>query len=434
MFRHPFMTLSLFALALPGISVAQPMGAPGTVAIDADVGALVELQMPAPTGATLAEFERLALSNNPGVAQAAARVRSLCGNWVQVGLPPNPTIGYTASEIGANDTAGQQGGFVGQRFVTGGKLQLNRAVAAQEVEQARQELAALQQRVLTDVRTAYYDALIAQRQVDLTGEIVALSDRAVESSRSLVEAQEASRVGLLQTQVQAQDARISQRRAQNELAAAWRRLTSALGMPDLSIVPLAGSLDEEAPLDWDESLHQILNGSPEISAAVASIERARWALRRACAEVKPDVNAQVTVQKDISADEVITGVQLGVALPIINRNQGGIRRAQADITVAERNLDRLRLDLRERLATEFRQYADARFAERQYSTVILPKARETFELVTIGYQQGEIGYLDMLAAQRTFAQTNLAYLQSLRDLWRSSWRIRGQMLSGSLRR
>jgi len=49
-----------------------------------------------------------------------------------------------------------------------------------------------------------------------------------------------------------------------------------------------------------------------------------------------------------------------------------------------------------------------------------------------GYAQGEVGYLDVLTAQRTFSQTNLAYLDALGSLWQSYVKIDGLLLDGSL--
>ena len=53
---------------------------------------------------SLAQLEQMATANNPAIAQAEARVAALRGRYVQVGLPPNPTIGYLANEIGDEGT------------------------------------------------------------------------------------------------------------------------------------------------------------------------------------------------------------------------------------------------------------------------------------------------------------------------------------------
>jgi len=97
-----------------------------------------------------------------------------------------------------------------------------------------------------------------------------------------------------------------------------------------------------------------------------------------------------------------------------------------------RNVERVELRLNQRLADTFRQYSDAHITATTYATDILPRAQRTFELVQRGYTQGEVGYLDLLAAQRTFSQTNLAYLDALGSLWQSYLQIEGLLLNGSL--
>jgi cobalt-zinc-cadmium efflux system outer membrane protein len=101
---------------------------------------------------TLAEAEALATAFHPALREAEARVRAAHGNWVQVGLRPNPAIGYDGTDLGDSGTAGKQGGFISQEFVTGGKLDLNRAVAlrGQAAAEQRSEQARLQ--VITTVR------------------------------------------------------------------------------------------------------------------------------------------------------------------------------------------------------------------------------------------------------------------------------------------
>ena len=116
----------------------------------------------------LADLEQMAIAANPSVARAAALVQAARGNWIQAGLPPNPNVGYEGQQIGSAGRAEQDGVFVEQEFVRGGKLRLNRQVAAQEWARREQELAAQQQRVITDVRIAYYQVLVAERQQKLT--------------------------------------------------------------------------------------------------------------------------------------------------------------------------------------------------------------------------------------------------------------------------
>ncbi|HEX5104644.1 MAG TPA: hypothetical protein VFV87_12575, partial [Pirellulaceae bacterium] len=74
------------------------------------------------SGPTLADFEQMALAANPSVARAAALVQAARGNYTQVGLPPNPSVGYEGQQLGSGGLAEQDGIFIQQEFVRGGKL------------------------------------------------------------------------------------------------------------------------------------------------------------------------------------------------------------------------------------------------------------------------------------------------------------------------
>ena len=64
----------------------------------------------------------------------------------------------------------------------------------------------------------------------------------------------------------------------------------------------------------------------------------------------------------------------------------------------------------------------------------LPRARKSLDLVTAGYEKGQVKYLTLLTAQQTYLHVNLSYLDSLRELRASLAEMEGQLLSGSLTR
>jgi cobalt-zinc-cadmium efflux system outer membrane protein len=79
----------------------------------------------------------------------------------------------------------------------------------------------------------------------------------------------------------------------------------------------------------------------------------------------------------------------------------------------------------------FRLYATAYQQYENYRDSILPDAKETLDLVTDGYRQGEFSYLTLLTAQRTYFESNLAYLDSLLDVKASRASIEGFLLNES---
>ena len=49
-----------------------------------------------------------------------------------------------------------------------------------------------------------------------------------------------------------------------------------------------------------------------------------------------------------------------------------------------------------------------------------------------GCEAGELNFLNLLTAQRTYFQTNLDYVEALCDMWAASAEIEGLLLTNSL--
>lgn len=387
------------------------------------------------TPLTLEQLEQMALTANPSIAEARARVEATRGKWLQVGLPPNTLVGYSAQQLGSGGTAEQQGLFVGQEFVRGNKLQLNRAVAAQEVQQTEQLLAVQQQRVITDVRLAFYDVLVAQRRSALAKELVTIAQQAIQTAEALLRAMEVSQVDVMRARIELQSAQLAQKNAENLHEAAWSRLTAVLGHESLPRRDLTGDLERTLEaINPDEVIARLVSESPEMAAALTDVERARWAVNRAHAEPIPNIDVQAVVQSDNGTGSSNANLQVSMPIPWLNRNQGGIRQAHAEVVAAERAVDRLEFSFKQRLATVYQRYANARNQVVDYSKEggILANSRTTLDFVRRAYQAGELNYLDLITAQRTFSQTNLAYIESLGELWAAIVEIDGMLLKGSL--
>ncbi len=386
-----------------------------------------------PPALSLAELEGMALANHPGLGRAVAQLRAAQGTWLQAGLPPNPVVGYSGNQMGDLGTAGQQGGYIEQEFVTGGKLRLNRAAAAARVRARDQQLRGMQMRVVNDVRTRFYDVLVAQQTRELAGRLQFIAEEGARTAEALRKAEEGNRIDLLQAQIEAQNAQITAANAANRYQAAWRKLAAVVGLPYLPPQPLSGSLTGAIPqLDYSTMVDRLYAESPERAAALSGVLHARWTLQRELAEPTPNVDVQTLVQQNQVTDEANISVQATLPLPLWNRNQGGIRRAQADVAAAQTNVSRLELDLQQRLAAAFERYGNARQQVERYEQSILPAAEESLQLVTAGWQQGEFDYLTRLTSQRTFFQANLGYLIALGELRTSVVEIEGMLLSDSL--
>ncbi len=191
------------------------------------------------------------------------------------------------------------------------------------------------------------------------------------------------------------------RQAENERLAARRKLAALLGDEQLAYDSVEGNARELTELgDFQNSFDHLAQTSPEIAALFAEVEQARRQLARAYVEPVPNVTWQTTLQYGTGSDDVVAGFQVGMPIPRVNRNQGAICQAQQQITVAERRAEKRLLDLRHRLAAAYESYLNAKLQIDAYDAEILPTAKETFQLISQGYQEGEVDFLQLLTAQR----------------------------------
>lgn len=382
---------------------------------------------------SLESLQQIALEHNPALARAEALTEAAHGRWMQAGLRPNPTVGYSGQQLGSGGVAEQQGVLVGQKFILGGKRQLDRAIAEQGIQRAQQHRAVLRQRVLTDVATGYYNLLTVQRRLELAGELVEISNQAVKAAEARLKADVGTRSDLLQSRIEANSTAVLLRQSRNDHLYAWRSLAAVLGTPNATPQPLAGQLEDAIPdLNWEESRNRLLTESPEIAAARINVQRAQWVVQRAHAEVVPDVEVQGVFQRDNSTGSNNGNLQVTLPLPLWNRNQGGIYRADSELIAAQQAVQRVELHIERRLADVFRRYINARYLAESYAKEILPSAKENMELVLKLYQAGEVGSLNLITAQRTYFQTNMKHFQALREMRQAANEIEGLLLSDSL--
>ena len=390
-------------------------------------------QLGFPAALTLEGLEQIALQSNPTLVQARMAVRAAQGGYVQAGLYPNPVIGYAGGDMGLEGTSGQQGGVFGQEIVTSGKLRLGRAVAGYGVQQARYGWEAQRRRVLNGVRAGYYEVLLAQKMIEVNEQLVRIAAENVKVAEQLKAALDVSEVDVLQIRIEAEQARLSLKEAENRHRTAWQRLAAVLGRPEMEPAPLAGDVAKELPaLGWEDTLVRLLSQSPELGRARAGIERARCQLALECAQRVPNLEVEVWTKHDATTDESLADVGLGLPLPLFDRNQGNIVSAQAVLIAAQNELRRTELELRDRFAAAFEHYANARRRVDTYTITILPNAKESLRLMGILKREGELGYLTLLTAQRTYFSVNLDYLANLRELWARTVELEGMLLSGGL--
>lgn len=388
----------------------------------------------------LEELERMALANNPTVAQVDAIVRSVLGRGIQAKLYPNPLIGYSADDIAVRSPGRSRHRFwVQQSIVTGNKRQLVQDAAGLERLHAEAERELQRRRVQGAVRGLFYEALGAARLVEVRRDLARLLSEAVDVSEQLYNVGQADRPDVIEVEIEADRARLELGRAETDLERVWQALAAMVGNPALARATLVGDIEADVPVVDEQALEtQILREHPELAIARARVEHAKVSLNRTRADRIPNFflrgGAGYNFDRSESGRDVGAEVffEIGVPLPLFNRNQGNIASAEAQLPLAEGELRRTELELRTRLAEVLKTYRDARRTVEAYRQGVLARAQRAYELYLNRFRQMAAAYPQVLVAQRTLGQVRTEYVRALVDLWQSVVLLRGGLATGGL--
>jgi outer membrane protein, heavy metal efflux system len=292
------------------------------------------------------------------------------------------------------------------------------AAAKFELERTGETLVSRALDLVRDVRLAYADYVAARKRAGMAEEIV----RERREIAVIVNARlRAGDISELETNSSVVDERMAEEqvmRFTQEASLARERIRALLGFgadgPDLKlIVQQSGPADAGRPTTeggstgstaitsvtnesetLNELIKQALDARPELKAGELAIEaagaRARWERSR--------ILAVSAIAKEYgrgsSGYEQGPGVQ--IELPIFNRNQGGISRAEAEIERAAKQLIAARM----RVVAEVRQaYTELKQSQAAYQlwlTRVLPPLEQEIRMAESAYRKGDVAYLFVL--------------------------------------
>jgi cobalt-zinc-cadmium efflux system outer membrane protein len=389
----------------------------------------------------LEDFLAMADKNNPTLQQAAAIVRRAEAQAKQAALYPNPSVGYEGDQIrGGSYGGGEQGGFVAQTIVLGGKLGLRRNIYEQQKQSDQIAAEAQLTRVHNDVAQLFYDTLTAQQLVAVRGRLLALASDAVETAHQLANVGQADVPDVLQAEVEAEQAAIDYTVAQRLFLQRFKSLAALAGSPTTEVAPLDADLTAPPEIDPAKILDSIVQQAPTVKQAQQQVAVAEARLKDARREVVPDLQLRAGEQQNLEALAEAPGkktgaqsfLSVGIELPLWNRNQGNKQAAEAELNEARQEITRTQLSLRQRAESLAQNYLSAKEEAERYRTALLPRARRAYELYLSKYQSMAQAYPQVIVSQRTLFELEVHYIDSLDRIWQNAIALQNFTLQGGL--
>ncbi len=378
----------------------------------------------------LDDLVRIAVERNPRIARAAIAIDAAQGRYIQAGLYPNPDLAFIWDDIGDRTAAGgvMYAPQIGQTFITGRKLSLAQSVVSKEIDQASLGVLTERYAVVGSVRANFYEVLALQERLAILQELVTVAEQSVEQGKTLVAGQRLARLDLIQLEVALEQFRAEAAAVERELPAAYQKLAATIGDARLPLRKLAGVFDAPPEYDLDAVRDAVLTYHPEARSAHVGVERAQAAIRSAEAQPIPNVTISGGFIRQFENQSYDGAFGLSAPIPVWNRNQGNIREARANLSMAMQTVLHVENTLADRVAIAFRTYAAGRHRAEQYRVEIIPRAEETLRLSLEAFKGGQFEYLRVLQAQRAVAEAKLERNRSLGEAWKAAGELSGLLL------
>ncbi|HVX15773.1 MAG TPA: TolC family protein [Pirellulales bacterium] len=391
-----------------------------------DLPKMWPLQLPKPTAdrpaMSLRDLQELALQYNPAMIQTRANVNSILGDAIQAGTYPNPMFGYEADTVGSSLNRNYQGVYFSQWVVTANKLGLAQTVANVDVMNAQLQVRKMRFEVLSQVKAAYFALLVAEENLIVSDAFVRLVEEVYRIKRSRAKG-DAAPYEPAQLRGLANLARTRLIKARNNYVAAWKTLAARLGLPEMPPTAVHGRADMPVPVvTYEAALRRMLSVHPDIIVGRNMQVKARNALKLEEVRPIPDVFVYGTFQKDFTtpgARSTSYNTQVGVPLPLWNRNRGNILSAQGDLGQAVQQRRRAQVELTEKLAGTFALYETNRFQLQMFTDHVLPDYARAFRGTYERHntEPNQVGFEDVIVVLQNLQDAVADYIDALGGQW-----------------
>ena len=323
-----------------------------------------------------------------------------------------------------------------------------------DLRNAEVALRRAQMDLATQIRTNYFQLLVARENMRINRLLVAFADSVYEVQAREVRSRAELTVAAYEPmylRALAYMARTNLIQARNSYVMNWKQLTAAMGLPGMPLTEIAGRADMPIPVfDFARVWAHVGKYHTDVATADFAFHQARLNLLLNQVQPIPNVDIRFLMQKDYTGPPNAIAPSLATFLPIPlwNRNQGGIASAQADVVRLGEEPLRVRNDLYSRLSEAFGRYQTYRKNLSLYRNEILPDLVRVYDSIyrryhalggmqppgvppaippaapvppqpMPGFQPPQPGINDVVVAQQFLMTSIASYITNLTGMWQA---------------
>jgi outer membrane protein, heavy metal efflux system len=372
----------------------------------------------------------IAFANNPQLKAARNEIEITDAERIDASKRLNPAFSayfedyrLFHSEIGPFFQTQEITVRLDQEIETGGKRKLRTQAAELRSQAQKAQTDNVIRALVLEVRRAYFQAVLAQTNLESAETILQEIDRVIELNRTRFENGDISGAELKRVEVERLKFVEDVFASKLALANAKSTLLSLFGLPPANpsfkvsgplIVDHRPSMPAEgipAPAPYPELERQALAKRPDLMASMFEQKRADTETLHQRSLRSPNITVTGGYKRNLVDNTVVFGIAL--PLKVFNKNEGGIARAAAE----KNRADNLAAHTRSQILLDLQKAYNSAEINRQRVEYIekesIQKADESRQIVLTAYRLGEIDLIHLLDAERAYRETRKSYNQAL---------------------
>jgi cobalt-zinc-cadmium efflux system outer membrane protein len=270
-----------------------------------------------------------------------------------------------------------------------------------------------------EVRTAFYDYQAAEHVRRMRVEV----HRAAKASADLSSRQRSSgNISELERALEQsvyQDARLDLLRSEGDAASARTNLARALGLAAADTTwsveaELPELPESDPPVDTLQAL--AMQNRFDVMAAKTELDASRRDVSYRKSYRLPSLEIGVDAEREFE-EEWAYGPIVHMAIPLFDRGQGGVDRAEARVRQAEHGVASLQTRVRNDVRGSWERLRAARGVAEIYRNDVIPTREKVVEESQRHYNYMLVGPMTLLQAKRDEIEAYQNYIQAVRDYW-----------------
>jgi cobalt-zinc-cadmium efflux system outer membrane protein len=360
----------------------------------------------------------LALLRNPELEAFSWQLRVQEASILQNSLRPNPVLGAKVENFGGSDPLNRFEGAmttfrISQLIELGDKrmkrtrlAEANHALSAWDYEAKRLE-------IITEVARRYIEVLADQRRVELSGQTLELSRQLYEIVKDRARAGIIPTVEVDKAVVRVSTEQILLYKTQQELESSRQQLCAMWGDSTPRFADALGELTVVEDIPTQDQLTNLVSQNPDIARWSAEISQRKAALELARSQAVPNMNVGAGIRRFNATDENALVFEVGLPVPIVDRNQGGRLQARYNLLEAKSQQEDVEVKVRTLLIANHKKLTGAHYEVVTLRDVTLPAARSAYDAARKAFEKGVTNFIDVLDADRTLVNSERHYVESL---------------------